>query len=166
MLGGITVLKFLIQYLKECCYNEKQDLYKIIRNTHLNPNEFAPKIPIGYLIELSAKHLNEKIMMKKLKNKFINIINLSTEYIFTLRLESKNYFKVMAVGKDNLGDFIQKNILFDNLINIHQCNCNFIIKSIRIIFKNFPYKIDLKVNLNDVIKIIDYILHLEKIYYI
>ncbi|HID0856064.1 TPA: hypothetical protein ACXDBN_000410, partial [Clostridium botulinum] len=60
LLGGITVLKFLIQYLKECCYNEKQDLYKIIRNTHLNPNEFAPKIPIGYLIELSAKHLNEK----------------------------------------------------------------------------------------------------------
>ncbi|ACA45939.1 hypothetical protein CLD_2557 [Clostridium botulinum B1 str. Okra] len=26
----------------------------------MNPNEFAPKIPIGYLIELSAKHLNEK----------------------------------------------------------------------------------------------------------
>lgn len=163
LLGGITVLKFLIQYLKECCYNEKQDLYKIIRNNNLNSKVFVPKTPIGYLIELSVKHLNEKNYDEETqKNKFIDIINLSTEYIFTLRLESENYFKVMAVEKDNLGDFIQKNILFDNLINIHQCNCNFIIKSIRVMFENFPYKIDLKVNLNDVIKVIDYILHLEK----
>ncbi|WFD08757.1 hypothetical protein [Tepidibacter hydrothermalis] len=129
-LGGLHVLRYIIKFLKDRCFNKGLDMYMINRRRpDLSEKNIKIQEPIGYLINVAVKHLNAKNFSHEIIEKdFLDILELSSEYVFTLRIQNVNYFKDMFVKKEELGEFIQKNILFDNIIKFRQYNCKYILE--------------------------------------
>lgn len=125
-IGGVTVIKSLFNHLSlSNLYSERFERYFILRRTNgLTGYEHSPKIPLGYLFNISLKYLNYPKRNAKIKNpqKLLNeIIRLSiiiTNGVYGV--EQYNMWATLFNKGDKILEHCVETALWDSIFNIQQ----------------------------------------------
>lgn len=141
-IGGINFLKFLFSH--EICpkYNNLIDRFLIHRNKHqVGLNIEKLRVPYNYLIQLAAKHIQDKEVLLLTKNgqkeKYIEAIRISEDYLNVLNLQSYSILGDMVWDYKTIPKKLCQNIYFEKMFTPIQYNPHFVIRFLNEIY--FPF---------------------------
>jgi hypothetical protein len=134
----------------ESKYHFRHDRYYLRKAVTIDDND--PQIPLGYLYNLSIRHMQKTELKTILKNKLLKeIFELAEDIMTVYKLQILNCYEGMLSGSYDILAFIRKNLLHDQLFSIPQyCNKN-VRKIIHGLFnksKNSELPVDLSIYLD------------------
>ncbi|KXO03081.1 hypothetical protein AYK81_28740 [Bacillus thuringiensis] len=161
-IGGWNVAEYV---LNKIYFEKKIQRYKINREKSATPKYIEPQLPVGYLLNISAKHFakhNHKD--RALFQKDIDDLLLMTKsYVSVLSLQSYSIYDDFYIQGEGFVDYIHKNILFDKIISIKQFNPIFVPKIIKGMLSPFfeekSVQAEFKLTLEQVCDVVDFLLN-------
>lgn len=138
--GGVDFLRVLMN--EHICpkYNVKLDRYLIHRDKrHWDIDAFESRIPYNYLVQLGAKHLDDKravVVTQAGAKKIIDeIIQIGKDYLSVLNLQSYSIFEDMFVDYSDIPVQLSKNIVFEKMYTPIQYSPNFTLSFLEKVYK-------------------------------
>lgn len=134
----------------ESKYNFRHDRYYLRKAVTVDDND--PQIPLGYLYNLSIRHMHKTELKKILKNKLLKeLFELAEDIMTVYKLQILNCYEGMLSGNYDILAFIRKNLLHDQLFSIPQYSNKNVKKIIHGLFnksENSELPVDLSIYLD------------------
>mgnify|MGYP003634166076 CR=1 FL=1 len=120
--GGKNLIAGLAKILSKT-YNPKLKRFTELRNVSLTERPLGPAIPFGYLVALTAKYASKKGY--KNTDEFEHLFQLTTSLVSTFEIQPNSQWETLYVPNEAILKFVRDNILYDNLVGLHQTNHNY-----------------------------------------
>ncbi len=120
LLGGLTIIKSVFNHLRNS-YSNRLERYFVSRETNGYDVNQKPKIPIGYLLNLSLKYPHENLNVKNAQKKFDEILELSTIIVNgCYGVQPYNFWEYHFQSGETIIKFCIETALWDSLFNFPQ----------------------------------------------
>ncbi|HGG8853376.1 hypothetical protein [Enterobacter roggenkampii] len=155
-IGGINILGLSFQSLAKN-YVSFQERFQIFRKTTQGLNQPSPDIPWGYIIALGTKNhsVNGSLNRASTYREFLSFVDYLTDIVCTFEIQPYIMWEDVYVDNLKAVEFLQRNILFDNLISFFQLKSSYAIDLINNISSYWKqdFLSSYKHKLDDIIKI-------------
>lgn len=130
-IGGMLILDYTFRML-ETVYEPTQERFHIYRKTTQGVDYIQPENPWGYLIALGVKNLNRLPKTTGQKNvaNFLSFLQFIKDIIATFEIQPYIVWESIYVDDMKTVEFLQENILYDNLISFFQLKSEHALKII------------------------------------
>lgn len=121
-IGGLTLARFIFDFLAKYSYSENFERYKITRHTSTLEFDHKPQIPFGYLLNLCVKFPFDKKKSLQFQKEVNDILDLSTT-IVTAVYGAQPYSQweyIFADGEKTIA-LLTNIALWDSMYTIPQC---------------------------------------------
>ncbi|EPE4172173.1 hypothetical protein ACSILQ_001618 [Yersinia enterocolitica] len=140
-IGGVLILDYSFKILTNY-FEPTQERFQIYRKTTQGLDYILPETPWGYIIALGAKnlHTNQKIPHKKTIDEYRSFIRFMTDIVSSFEIQPYVIWESIYVDNLNAVEFLQENILYDNLISFFQLKSTHAIEMISNISTYWKYE--------------------------
>lgn len=130
-IGGLQILKYTFIML-DPLYEPGQERFLIYRKTTQGVDYIKPEIPWGYLIALGEKGLDlqPKVTGERSVESYKAFLQFITDVVATFEIQPYVVWESIYVDNLKTVEFLQENVLYDNLISFFQLKSNYAIKLI------------------------------------
>lgn len=119
-LGGLTVIRFLFNYLQRY-YSDRLERYFISRDANGYEINQKPKIPIGYLLNLSLKYPYENLNIKNTQKRLSELLELSSIVVNgCYGVQPYSFWEYHFQSGETIIKFCTNTALWDSLFNFPQ----------------------------------------------
>lgn len=124
-IGGINIVCFSFEVLSKY-YNSKQERFQIYRKTTQGNEIIHPEFPWGYIIALGVKYSNaiSSCGPSTIHDEFIKFIDFMRDLISSFEIQPYSVWESVYVSPEDTIQFLQDNVLYDNLISFFQIKKN------------------------------------------
>ncbi|EAW1265080.1 hypothetical protein K6I73_000877 [Salmonella enterica subsp. diarizonae serovar 35:k:e,n,x,z15] len=155
-IGGVLILDYSFQMLAQI-FNPTQERFQVYRKTSQGLDYIYPEVPWGYIISLGVKslHIKNSLPYKQTITEYNSFIKFMTDIVSSFEIQPYIVWESIFVDNFKTIEFLQENILYDNLISFFQLKGDYAISIIDNILNYWKFdKIEsFGISFEDIIKV-------------
>ncbi|HFJ3729874.1 TPA: hypothetical protein ACGUAM_004789, partial [Salmonella enterica] len=130
-IGGVLILDYSFQMLAQI-FDPTQERFQVYRKTSQGLDYIYPEVPWGYIISLGVKslHIKNSLPYKQTITEYNSFIKFMTDIVSSFEIQPYIVWESIFVDNFKTIEFLQENILYDNLISFFQLKGDYAISII------------------------------------